>query len=90
MKGAQMPTDEIDFGDLTDDPDAASVIERLPSPGVLRLAALTTAAALGVIVGKDFDLAPFLEPLLDVYAVTAPVVLGLVYHRTAKPGKHAR
>ncbi|MCA2331644.1 hypothetical protein JF714_14450 [Mycobacterium avium] len=77
-------TQELDLSELQDDPEAMKIASHLPPPSVVRAAVVGVVGLIGAVVGKEFNSAAWLDPLLDAYIVLSPLALGLWAHRKVK------
>lgn len=79
-----MSNEELDFSGIEDNPAAAEIIDRLPSPVAVRTVATALASVAAASLGRDLNITPVLDAVLAAYTVAVPFVLTIWFGHKAK------
>ncbi|AEK07395.1 hypothetical protein ROCKSTAR_29 [Mycobacterium phage Rockstar] len=84
--------DELGLNDLIgiSDEEVEAARKKVPEPALVRGGIMAIVGLIAFVLGKQIDTA-WVEPLMDVYVVGAPLALAWWIRRNVTPvGKHAK
>ncbi|AIS73703.1 hypothetical protein SEA_PANAMAXUS_29 [Mycobacterium phage Panamaxus] len=82
--------DELGFNDLLgiSDEEVEDARKRVPEPALVRGGIMAVVGLVAFVLGKQIDTA-WVEPVMDVYVIAAPLALAWWIRRNVTPaGKH--